>query len=213
MTLPSGATTLASTASPRDSSKRSGCAAAAGRLLSGAEQQPSGPLAAVISDAFWRRNFTSDPSAVGSTVKFNDRIFTIVGVLPPGIAHPARADVYVPWWTSTETTSRSGHNYQVVARLRDGVSLESARAEMTTIARRLEQQYPQTNTGKLIDVVPLQELVVDGPEEYPLHAARRGWPGAADRLRQRRQPAAVARDRRASARWSCGPRLAPGAAD
>jgi len=137
-----------------------GARASLGRLLSEAELQPNGPLAAVISDTFWRKNFQGDPAAVGSTLKYADRIFTIAGVLPPAVAYPARADVYVPSWTGTETQARSAHNYQVVARLRGGVSLDTARAEMTTIARRLEQQYPETNAGKLIEVVPLQELVV-----------------------------------------------------
>src|SRR3954471_2566674 len=137
-----------------------GARAAIGRLLSDAEQQPGGPLAVVITDAFWKKQFTGDRSAIGSTIKFSDRIFTIAGVLEPAFRFPSRADIYVPTWIRPETTSRSAHNYQVIARLRDGVSLERANAEMTTIAKRLEQQYPDTNGTKLTEVVPLQDLVV-----------------------------------------------------
>ena len=136
--------------------------AAIGRLLSDTEQQPGGPLAVVITDAFWKRRFNGDAAAVGSTIKFSDRIFTIAGVLEPGIRMPARADIYVPTWIRPETTSRSAHNYQVIARLRDGVTFERARAEMLTIAQRLEQQYPQSNTTKLVEVVRLQDLLVGG---------------------------------------------------
>ncbi|HVD91345.1 MAG TPA: ABC transporter permease, partial [Vicinamibacterales bacterium] len=98
--------------------------------------------------------------AIGSTVKFNDRTFTIAGVIEKGIRFPDRADIYVPAWVRPETTSRSAHNYRVVGRLADGVSLEQARAEMTAIATRLEAQYPESNAGKLTDVVTLQELLV-----------------------------------------------------
>jgi putative ABC transport system permease protein len=139
-----------------------GARAAVGRLLSESELRPGGPLAVVITDAFWRRKFNADPSAIGSPIKFTDRVFTIAGVLEPAIRMPARADVYVPTWIRPETTSRSGHNYQVIARLRDGVSLERASAEMMTIAKQLEQQYSQSNSGKLIEVVPLHDLVVGG---------------------------------------------------
>jgi predicted permease len=137
-----------------------GARAAIGRLLSAQEQEPGGPLAAVITDAFWRRQFNGEASAIGAPLKFGDRIYTIAGVLEPRVRYPGRADIYVPSWIRPETTSRSGHNYQVIARLRDGVTREAAGAEMLTIARRLEAQYPESNTGKLVEIVPLQEIIV-----------------------------------------------------
>jgi putative ABC transport system permease protein len=137
-----------------------GARAAVGRVLSEAEQKPGGPLAVVITDAFWRRHFNGDVSAVGTPIKFGDQVFTIAGVLEPRVRYPARADVYVPTWIRPETTSRSAHNYQVIARLRDDVTREAASAEMLTIARRLEAQYPQSNNAKLVEVVPLHELIV-----------------------------------------------------
>jgi putative ABC transport system permease protein len=133
-----------------------------GRLLSPEEERPGGPLAAVITDAFWRRQFGASANALGSQVKFGDQIYEIVGVLQPGFRFPVRADIYYAAWTVPETPSRSGHNYRAVARLKDGVSLEQANAEMAGIARRLEQQYPQSNGGKSAVVVPLQEIVVGG---------------------------------------------------
>ncbi len=133
-----------------------------GRMLSDEEQQPGGPLAVVITDEYWKRQFNAQPSAVGTTLKYDDRLFTIVGVLQPGIRYPARADFYYPAWIEPETPSRSAHNYRVIGRLRDGVSLEQAQAEMDAIARRLEQAYPNSNRGKLVSIVPLQELMVGG---------------------------------------------------
>jgi putative ABC transport system permease protein len=142
-----------------------GARTALGRLLSDEEHTAGGPPAVVISDAFWRRQFNADPKAVGSTLKFSDRLFTVTGVLERGIRFPATADIYVPFWIRPATTSRSAHNYRVVARLADGVSIDQARLEMTTIAQRLESQYPESNTGKLTDIVTLQEMLVGGTRQ------------------------------------------------
>jgi putative ABC transport system permease protein len=131
-----------------------------GRLLSQEEERSGGPLAVVITDAFWRRQFAGDRAALGSTLKFGQRICTIVGVLPAGLRFPARADVYASSWVTPETTSRGAHNYRVIARLRDGVTLEQAQAEMTAIAARLERDYPVSNINKSVVVLPLQELIV-----------------------------------------------------
>ncbi len=133
-----------------------------GRLLTSEEQRPGGPLSVVITDAYWRRQFAAQPSVVGSTVTFGQRVFTVVGVLPAGFRFPAGTDIYTAEQTSVTTTSRSGHNYRVVARLRDGLSLAQASAEMDAIGRRLEQQYPNSNDGKMVIVVPLHEIIVGG---------------------------------------------------
>ena len=131
-----------------------------GRLLSEEEERPGGPLAAVITDAFWRRQFDGDRTALGSTLKFGQRIYTIVGVLPPGPRYPARADVYHASWVNPETTSRSAHNYRVIGRLRAGVRIEQAQAEMTAIAARLEREHPVSNINKSVVVLPLQDVIV-----------------------------------------------------
>ena len=144
-----------------------------GRLLTAEDYQPNSPLAAVITDGFWRRQFDASPSALGTTLKFNERVFTIVGVLAPGFRFPARADIYYPSWVRPETTSRSAHNYRVVARLADGVTIQQADADLKTIARALEQQYPLSNQNKLNQVQSLQSFVVgdSGNTLYTLFGA------------------------------------------
>jgi len=137
-----------------------GAHAAIGRLLNEEEQKPGGPLAAILTDAFWRKQFNGNPAAVGLPLRYNDQVFTVTGVLPPDIRFPARADVYVPSWVRAETTSRSAHNYAVLARLRDEVTIDQARAEMDGISRQLAAAYPTSNDNKLTDVVTLQELLV-----------------------------------------------------
>ena len=136
-----------------------------GRLLTEEEQRPGGPLAVVITDAYWRRQFNSDPRVIGTPVKFSDRIFTVAGVLEPGMRFPSRADFYYPAWVQPETASRSGHNYRAIGRLRSDVSIEQARQEMTAIARGLEQAYPETNKGKMVTILPLREFVVGSMQQ------------------------------------------------
>jgi putative ABC transport system permease protein len=149
-----------------------GMTASAGRLLSADEVGGTGSLTAVITDAFWRRRFNADPAALGTGLKYNERTYTIVGVLAPGQRYPVRADIYVPEF-GTPTSWRSGHNYRTVARLKDGVTVAQAHAEMTGIARAIEAAHPATNAGKLAAVIPLKELIVgdSGRTLYMLFAA------------------------------------------
>ena len=135
-----------------------GASARAGRLFSADEQQPAGSDAVVISDAYWRRQFGSDPRAIGATITFGNRARTIIGVTD--LRYPARTDIYYPDPAPPEAQSRTGHNYRGVARLAAGVSVAQAQAEMTGIASRLEQQYPVSNGDKGIAVVPVQDVVV-----------------------------------------------------
>src|SRR4029078_5919951 len=150
-----------------------GAHAAIGRLLNEEEQKPGGPLAAILTDAFWRKQFNANPAAIGLPLRYNDQVFTVTGVLPPDIRFPARADVYVPSWVRAETTSRSAHNYAVLARLRDEVTIDQARAEMDGISRQLAAAYPTSNDSKLTDVVTLQDLLVGATRDtlYTLLAA------------------------------------------
>jgi predicted permease len=131
-----------------------------GRLPSEDEWSPNGPPVVVITDAFWRKQFNGDPNAVGSTVKFGDRVHTIVGVLEPGARYPGRAEIYVRAGALPPNVSRGGHNYRTIARLAETVTAAQANAEMVEIARRLEQEHPSTNTAKSTVVVPLLDLMI-----------------------------------------------------
>jgi putative ABC transport system permease protein len=137
-----------------------GVTARAGRLFTAEEEQPGGPPVVVITDAYWRRQFGADPRAVGSTVTFNQRAHTIIGVTAPGFRHPARADIFFAEPAMPAGTSRSAHNYRGVGRLAMGVSLTQAQSEMTGIAARLSKEYPLSNGDKGVAVVPLQEVIV-----------------------------------------------------
>ena len=150
-----------------------GAKASVGRLFTAEEERPGGPLAVVITDAFWRRQFNGRREAVGSTVKFGDRFFTIVGVVDAPVRYPGRTDIYAPASLTPEPSSRSAHNYRVIGRLKEDVTLAQAQSDMLAIAKRLEEQYPNSNAGKSIVVVPLQELLVGDTRQtlYVLLAA------------------------------------------
>ena len=137
-----------------------GATARIGRLFTVSEASPDGPPVAVISDAYWRRQFAGDPGVVGTTLTLDQRTLTIVGVTAPGFRFPARADLYTAEPGRLATLSRSGHNYRAVGRLAPGTSLAQARAEMTGIAARLSAEYPRSNADKGVRLTPLQDAIV-----------------------------------------------------
>ena len=99
--------------------------------------------------------------AIGQTVRVYDRVLTIVGVLPAGFGYPNSTAVWIPANTILpETTSRSAHNYTVAARLKPGVDVAAAQAEMTAMASRLEELYPSSNVGKSALVTPMRDELV-----------------------------------------------------
>ena len=135
-----------------------GATALVGRLFTEEEEQPVGSQVAVISEAYWRRQFDSNPSIIGSPITFNQRPYTIIGVT--SVRYPVRTDIYYPDFIAPEAQSRTAHNYRGVGRLAAGASVAQAQAEMTAIATGLAQQYPLSNGDKGIAVVPLQDVVV-----------------------------------------------------
>jgi predicted permease len=121
---------------------------------------PDEPVA-VISNRFWRRHFNSDPNVTGKTVALNGRRYAVIAVAPldfGGITIPP-PDVWVPLIPATKTfdyrpDDRQGHWLAVAGRLKSGVTLEQAQAEMTVLSRRLELQYPATNNGFSVVISP-----------------------------------------------------------
>ncbi|MGI8745256.1 MAG: ABC transporter permease [Bryobacteraceae bacterium] len=145
----------------------------AGRLFLPQEMQKGGSPAVVIGSSFARRHFGSPAAALGRHIKMAGFNFNVAGVLPPGFQFPPECDLWSPANTLfPETTSRTAHNYRVVARLKPGVTVDRAQAQMTTIGQRLANQYPE-NSSKGVAVVPMQEQMVRNirPTLYLLLAA------------------------------------------
>jgi len=142
-----------------------GVQAALGRLFTLSDDQPDAASTVVLADGFWRRRFAADPSAIGRTLLVNARPATIIGVLPASFRHleenPDRAvDVFIPYGFNRANANRGGHFIRGVGRLGPGGSLAQARAELDTIAARLEREYPNSNHGEGVRLIPLHESVV-----------------------------------------------------
>lgn len=133
-----------------------------GRVFTAAEDQPGAQRVVLLSYALWQRRFGGDPNIVGQALTLNGESYVVVGVMPARFQFPTSDDqAWVPIaFTQQEAGNRGRHYLQVVARLKPGVSLAQAQSEMSTIASRLQQQYPQQNAELGATVQPLQEHLV-----------------------------------------------------
>jgi putative ABC transport system permease protein len=132
-----------------------------GRTFTPDEERPGREQVVVIGHKLWQRAFGANPNIVGQTLTLNSRSFTVVGIMPAGFEFPREAELWVPLaWDDNERKTRSIHDYLVIARLKQNVSLQQAQAEMNTISSRLEQQYREENTGWGAVVIPLRDDLV-----------------------------------------------------
>ncbi|HXB70993.1 MAG TPA: ABC transporter permease [Candidatus Acidoferrales bacterium] len=137
-----------------------GADAAMGRLFSPAEERQEGTMVAAVSDGFWKRRLGGNTNAIGSTVRAYDRIFTVVGVLPPGFGFPGKTEVWIPRSAFDKNEHRSANNFQAIGRLKPGVSVEQAQTQLTAISGGLAQLYPLSNKNKYFQAVQVQEQMV-----------------------------------------------------
>ena len=135
-----------------------GQTASAGRLLT-EHDVPAGdaePTVAVVRYHWAVTHFGSAEAAIGKTITVYGNPLEIVGVAAPGFRYPGAADLWAPWLTTNGGTNRSLHNYQAVGKLKAGVDLTRAQAQMRTIGDTLARQYPE-NRLKTVTLIPLQE--------------------------------------------------------
>lgn len=115
----------------------------------------------VVSHGFWQRALGGDTAAIGRAVRIEGAPGSvIVGVMPPGVGLPEDTDIWTPMGDATG--SRDARTYGAVARLADGASVQSVRAELTSIASALAGEYPATNDAWTVSVLPLHEAMVGG---------------------------------------------------
>ncbi|HEX7315759.1 MAG TPA: ABC transporter permease [Pyrinomonadaceae bacterium] len=130
----------------------------------GADEERAGPApVAVLSDGLWRRRFGGDPSVVGKTLTLDGKAVAVVGIAPPEFQYPAGAELWLPLdFDDPEMKIRAAHFLRPIGLLKPGVTIEQAKAETDLIARRLEEQYPESNERWSLNLVPLHEQVVGG---------------------------------------------------
>ena len=139
------------------------------------DQNPGAKLVTVLGYGEWQKRYGGDPSIVGRTITLNGASFTVVGVMPKGfkgtnaIGAPA---LWVPYMSYPQTTTgffrelaepnnRRGLIFNVTGRLKAGVSVQQAEANLKTVARQLEQEYPNDNKGRGVTLVPLAQATIN----------------------------------------------------
>jgi len=138
---------------------------AIGRAFLPEEDQPGHSNVVILSYAFWRDRFGARSDIIGETLSLDGQSYNIVGVMPLAFTlqswNVAAAQAWIPLaWTPEERAVRGNHNYSAMARLKPGVSVAQAQAELDTISRRLEKQYPAEDKGWGAVVTPLHESLV-----------------------------------------------------
>lgn len=142
-----------------------------GRNFLAEEDKEGAARVVILGHALWQSRFSSDPNIVGKSLTLNNNSYTVVGVMPSSFQFPVGfgymgkvlndpIDLYVPVAATSAELRRGNYSFFAIGRLRPGVTIDQARADMTTIEKRLEQQYPEGNTGIGISLVPTQEQTV-----------------------------------------------------
>src|SRR5262249_40062641 len=132
-----------------------------GRNLISRDEQPGHEKVVILSDNLWKRRFHSDSNIIGHTIYMEGETYEVVGVLSPDfhLIHVLNRelDVFIPLVIQQATANRDDHSINVYARLKANVTLEAAQSEMNSIAQKLASDYPQTNSGRGVSLVRLQE--------------------------------------------------------
>ena len=135
---------------------------AVGRLFAASEDEPGREYEAVLAWGFWQRRFAGDPHVLGRSITLDGHPYRIVGVMPPRFDFPLfwahDVQLWAPLALAPRAASREGQSLRVLARLRHGVALSQARAEVASLTTALEREYPGTNRD--VTVTPLRDLVV-----------------------------------------------------
>jgi predicted permease len=133
---------------------------ALGRTFLPDEQQEGGSAAVIVSHGFWQRTLGGDPQFAERTLTFNDRVHSVVGVMPPGFDFPSATNLWVPRELSPTLPSRTAHNWRVIGRLASGATVEQAQAQASAVARELKDQLGDDTWMMDAAVVPLREQLV-----------------------------------------------------
>jgi putative ABC transport system permease protein len=140
-----------------------------GRRLQAQDERPGAGRVAVLAEPFWRRRFEGDRTVVGRTISLNGERHEVIGVVPAAFREVGRTrltsagapQVFVPMTIDPPRERRGNHIVRVVGRLRPGVSIAQARAEMRGIAAAMEREFPESNKGWGVSIVTLYDSMLD----------------------------------------------------
>ena len=186
-----------------------------GRDFTAEDNKPGAPKTAILGDEIWRRDFNADPNIVGQSVTINGKAATIIGVMPPGFKFPVSEELWTPLYNEWPPTPRGelflGANSRapaVMGRLKPGVTLDQANAEMIAIARNIaagqSEDEPEFHLGQRAAADQCFHRRATAPDR--LGDARCGHSRLADRVRERDEhavrPRGIARERAGHSRRS-----------
>ncbi len=135
-----------------------------GRTFRPSEETPGNERLAVLSHAFWQRRLGADPGIIESTISLDSEPYTVVGVMPEGFEFPAgepEVELWLPLTLSEQAQLDRAHRmYNAVGRLADDTTLEVARSELDAIAAQMAAEFPETNDGWQVELVPAKRQLV-----------------------------------------------------
>ncbi len=151
-----------------------GASPALGRAFSASEADDPAARVVLLGDRLWKSRYGADPGLVGRDIVIDKENRTVIGIMPEGFRFPVwrnlnEPDLLLPLRVDPQQSDRGSYFLFTIGRLREGVSIESAESEMKTIAARLQNEYPESNTQRTARVVPLRDVVLGD-------AANRLWP-------------------------------------
>ena len=123
------------------------------------EQRNNAPATALISYAYWKQSLGAAKDLSSVRLKIDAQPASVVGVLPPGFRFPDNTDIWIPREIYEPYPSRSAHNWNVIARLHEGTSVDASRVELTGIAQRLKQQFGDDTAMVAVAIEPLREAM------------------------------------------------------
>ena len=146
----------------------------AGRMFFSEDGKPGAPPVVILSENLWRGAFGADPNIMGNSINLDKRSFTVIGIMPEAFRFPLVTESEQLWIPLVQDPlfgswmdRRGGHWLQVTGRLKPGVSITQAQAELDAITARLAKEFPAENDGWKIRMVSLQEMIV-GDAKSPL---------------------------------------------
>ena len=130
-----------------------------GRTFTADEDRPDGPKVVMLSEELWQRRYGGDPGIVGKTIDVGSAPARIVGIMPRGFLFPNLEQMWVPLQADPRTNKRTDYYLEGIARLKPGVSVQRAEADLRSIMRQISRENPTETTGQSVNVAPYRERV------------------------------------------------------
>ncbi|HEY2459556.1 MAG TPA: ABC transporter permease [Candidatus Acidoferrum sp.] len=131
-----------------------------GRTFTPAENMPNGPKVVILGEGLWRRRYGSDPKILGKVLDIDDSRWTVIGVMPANFYFPDRSQLWLPLQADPRTSFRTDYFLRAIGRLKPGVSINQASAELESLLEQIHRENPAANNGWIALVAPIREHMV-----------------------------------------------------